>query len=511
VLFVMRSTVYVRNFESTLRLLAERGHQVQVVAEPHQQLDATNLIGRLCSEYAGITYRPPPESRAHAEAQLGLELRRGLDYLRYLEREYQDAPKLRRRAEHKAPAYVVSPGVRRLTANGTGRDVFAALLRAGNRAVDVDPDIEAFVRDARPDLVLVTPLVEPGSPQSDYLRAARAVGARTGLCVYSWDNLTNKGLIHDRLDVVTVWNQAMKDEAVRLHGVPADRVVITGAPAYDHWFTWTRARSRESFCREIGLDPSKPYVLYLCSSKFIAPNERPFIRRWISELRLARPELCEIGILVRPHPQNPEAWRNVPVDDLVTATGRVAVWPGAGANPVDAESRAGYFESIYHAAAVVGVNTSAQIESAIIGRGVFTLLTPEFADTQEGTLHFRHLREVNGGLLTVAGDMQEHAAQLAAALRDPAASAQRCQRFVGAFVRPFGRDIVAASRLVDALEAVAARGPAAPVRGPWWRPFARPLLKRAAQAIAAAEQAAPRRRRPTYNKPQAPPAQVTER
>ena len=38
ILFFMRSTVYVRNFESTLRLLAERGHQVHVAAEPHDGL-----------------------------------------------------------------------------------------------------------------------------------------------------------------------------------------------------------------------------------------------------------------------------------------------------------------------------------------------------------------------------------------------------------------------------------------------------------------------------------------
>jgi len=50
VLFFMRSTVYVRNFESTLRLLAQRGHQVNVVADTHQVMDPTNLMGRLCRE-----------------------------------------------------------------------------------------------------------------------------------------------------------------------------------------------------------------------------------------------------------------------------------------------------------------------------------------------------------------------------------------------------------------------------------------------------------------------------
>ena len=42
------------------------------------------------------------------------------------------------------------------------------------------------------------------------------------------------------------------------------------------------------------------------------------------------------------------------------------------------------------------------IESAILGKGVFTLLDPEFAGTQEGTLHFHYLLEENGGFLHVA-------------------------------------------------------------------------------------------------------------
>ena len=80
----MRSTVYVRNFESTLRLLAERGHQVHVAAHPRHDLDPTDLIGRLCATYPGITHGAPPLPLDTPWARRGYELRRGLDYLRYL-------------------------------------------------------------------------------------------------------------------------------------------------------------------------------------------------------------------------------------------------------------------------------------------------------------------------------------------------------------------------------------------------------------------------------------------
>ena len=51
-----------------------------------------------------------------------------------------------------------------------------------------------------------------------------------------------------------------------------------------------------------------------------------------------------------------------------------------GSNPIDPESRDDYFDSVYHAAAVVGLNTSALIELAIVDRPVYTVLLPEFHD-----------------------------------------------------------------------------------------------------------------------------------
>src|SRR4029453_15412487 len=113
------------------------------------------------------------------------------------------------------------------------------------RTVPRATGVVGFVGRHNPDLVLVTPLVEPGCPQAEYLRSARALGIRTGLCVYSWDNLTNKGLIQDPPEGVPFWNPPMKEEAVRLHGVPAERVVVTGAAAYDHWFIWRPRATRE--------------------------------------------------------------------------------------------------------------------------------------------------------------------------------------------------------------------------------------------------------------------------
>ena len=54
---------------------------------------------------------------------------------------------------------------------------------------------------------------------------------------------------------------------------------------------------------EVGLDPAEPYLLYLCSSVFVAPEERPFVDRW---LRALRERLGGVGVIVRPHPKRGE-------------------------------------------------------------------------------------------------------------------------------------------------------------------------------------------------------------
>ncbi|HTI41927.1 MAG TPA: FkbM family methyltransferase [Vicinamibacterales bacterium] len=483
VLFVMRHSGYVRNFESTLRMLGERGHAVHLAFQgrtKYEQLDPTQIAQQLADRYPTFSYGQAP-LRIDGWGLLGREVRLGRDYLRYLGPEYRDAPKLRKRATADAPRWVIARSDGGLLGTAVGRAILSASLRAIDDTIPLDADIARFIEQARPDVLAVTPLVEPGSPQVEYVRSARALGIPTALCVASWDNLTNKGLIHGPLDLVAVWNDAMKDEAVRFHGIPADRVVVTGAAAFDHWFDWRPSSTREAFCARVGLRSDRPYLLYLCSSRFIAPDEVPFVHRWAEQIRASRGALRDAGILVRPHPQNADQWRGIDMSGLQNLT----IWPRAGSAPVDIESRSEYFDSMHHSAAVVGLNTTAEIESAIVGRPVFTVLSPEFRDTQEGTLHFRHLRDVNGGLVHVARDFAEHVAQLERALQSSTDEADRCRRFVQAFVRPHGVDVAATSRLADALEALAAKRGAVGWHAPLWAPLVRAGLSRRAMTLAA--------------------------
>jgi hypothetical protein len=146
---------------------------------------------------------------------------------------------------------------------------------------------------------------------------------------------------------------------------------------------------------------------------------------------------------VRPHPSRQAEWDGVDLSPL-----NAVVW---GGNPVDARSRDDYFDTLYYSAAVVGINTSAFIEAAILGRPVYTLVVPETADNQTGTVHFKYLLNAGGGLLEVARSFDEHVAQLDTSL---AVSRRDIKPFVREFVRPHGINVSATARFVDAVESM---------------------------------------------------------
>jgi hypothetical protein len=284
--------------------------------------------------------------------------------------------------------------------------------------------------------------------------------------------------VRDVPDRILVWNELQKQEAVELQRLPASRIRLTGAPAYDHWFDREPSRPREAFCAEVGLDPAKPIVLYVCSAQFVARNEVPFIRRWIAAVRAQGGVLSDAGLLIRPHPRNTDQWQGEPIDEP-----GVVVWPALGEEPIEEESRSHYFDSIHHSAAVVGINTSAQIEAAIVDRPVHTILAEEFRRTQLGTLHFPYLIADDFGHLFAAATLEEHAALLEGSLE--LSASDRNERFLLRFVRPFGLDVPATPKAVEELEAAAALPAPAPDRGPVAGPLVRlalaPLAARAAR------------------------------
>jgi hypothetical protein len=454
-LFVMQYPGYLRYFDSAVRALVERGHHVDIAFDsPHKQPEGLEALEGV----DGITWVGQTPRRADVWTVVGKAVRAAIDYLRYLHPKFAEAHYLRARMRDVLPPLLAFLGRwKTASADSTGRAI--APFLACERAIPSSPILEKFIRSHRPDAVLVSPLVTDRSTQVDLVKSAQALGVPVGLCVASWDHLTTKGLMRVQPDLVSVWNQHQLAEAVEFHGASREHIVVTGAQPFDRWFE-RQPTDRAAFCRKVGLDPARPFVLFVGSTASISAPEAEvaFVRRWIEALRRV-PALSRVGVLVRPHPYNAEHWRDV---DL-TSVPDVEVYPRS-ANPVNEADRQDYFDSLFHSEAVVGVNTTAMIEAAIVGRTVLAVLADEFQDTQGGTLHFRYLLSENGGFLRVAKNLTEHAAQLAETLTDPAVGREACARFVGTFIRPHGIDVEATPVLASVLERLASSGPRPIVR-----------------------------------------------
>jgi hypothetical protein len=450
ILFQLPYPGYLRIYGSLLRELSDRGHTVLLAYDLAGKRRDTGA--EAFERLPGVTARDPLPWSPRGVGAIARRLRPTIDYLRYLDPRFTGAPYLRERMEKYVPRLAVR------LARGRAGPALARLavpaLRAADRALPPNPATVAALRDERPDVVVVSPLIARGPSgvrQEDTVKASRKLRVPVAAAITSWDHLTTKGLLKTMPDRVLLWNDVQRQEATALHGVPADRIVLTGAQLFDQWFDRSATASREELMRPLGLDPAQPYVLYVGSSPNITEPEREerFVRDWIAALR--RGGFDDLGVLVRPHPGNSEHWSTV---DLSDAGGAVA--PRRRPQiPMTEADEALYFDSIHHAAAVVGINTSAIVESLIQRRPVLTIRAPEFRHTQEGTLHFHYLLPAGGGCVRAAAGFQEHLAHLREALEAPEGAAREIDSFVRAFVRPHGLDRPATPVLADAIEALA--------------------------------------------------------
>jgi hypothetical protein len=480
-LFVMDSPEYLRFFDSVVEELAKRGHLVIIGVNGDSGKKPVGLEG-LQSSLDRVTVLgvvPQPSGRWYGVAR---GLRGTMDFVRFLHPRFAAAPALRARMRRKAlpAAYAWIDGIPRVSP-GT---VHAAerVLGAMEQAIPVSEPIERFLKTEAPDVLIVSPLVAAASDQVDWIKAARATGTRSVVSIASWDNLTNKGLMRIEPDLVMVWNEAQKQEACEYHHMPAEKVAVTGAQLFDRWFARRITRERDVFCNRAGLRDAGPFLLFTGSSSFISNSdaEVAFVRRWVEALRASTdPGLRDVNILIRPHPYNCHRWASDPLADLAG----VSVFPRTGYSPVDPDNRDDFFDTLSHCAAVVGINTSAMIEAAIVGRPVFSILAAEFAGTQEGTVHFHHLLPEHGGFVRLAPTLHDHIAQLTAWRHDPAAAERDAERFIASFIRPHGVDRPATPLFADVIERLGALPAPRPRRAPAWTLALRPLLLAAAVPV----------------------------
>lgn len=463
VLIALSSGGFFRHFDTVVAALSERGHEVKVVTRyvSKTETDDERAFGQAMldtvADLPGASYDLGMEVRADRWT-LPINLVRGaLDYALYFRPEHnsaQLAQRLAPRCPAPARALVHTRAGRRLVAS----DRFWQAARRAQLRFPPAPGIARQVADFAPDVVVGCPFVYTFCNDVEYLRAAAHQRIITVGAVASWDNLTTKGAAHLLPDRVLVWNRPLAEEAQLLHAIPGQRIEVTGAAKFDAYFELERASTREDFAARAGIDPRRPYLLWVGSSPQIAGDESGFVRD-LARTLAAAPATRGLQLVVRPHPLN-DCFDGFAEPD-------VAVFPPAATRPDLEGPRQDYFDTLTHAAAVVGVNTTAFLEAAVTDRPCLSVVSDRHRHGQVERGHFHHL--LDGGFIETSPDVAGTSAILGRILAgdDPRREARR--RFVAAFVRPGGMERRAGEVVAEAIERaarglpVAATAPSAPV------------------------------------------------
>jgi hypothetical protein len=440
---------YLRNITTALDALAGHGHELVFAMSERKAF--TRRVPSSLQGYAGISSTVYPARRDDG-LEGGQRLVRALrDAARYERPGLRDAHANRARAYRKLQDALTREGVPlqvdppERTFHEADLEAFDTVLATVDRLIPPSAPMLEFLRAEQFDVAVGITRINFGYNEAGLVRAAQAGGIPVGMIVWSWDNLSSKGLVHEPPDSLFVWNELQAQEAVEMHGLDRATVEVTGAPRFDRFFALRPTATRAELLAADGLDPDRRTILYLGSSGFVTKSEPEFVDEWVRALRASgEPSLRNANVLVRAHPgaSDEPAWTAwTPADATVAA-------PVSHARPQQ------LFDQLFVADAVVALNTSAELEAAIVGRPVLTVKVGDRAPGQEGTSHFTYLLAGHGGFVETAGSLGQHLPQLVRALEeDPHADAR--SRFVESFLRPHGVDRPAGPVLADAIERLA--------------------------------------------------------
>jgi len=135
---------------------------------------------------------------------------------------------------------------------------------------------------------------------------------------FSWDNLIGfKAARLRKPDYLFVWNEIIRDAAVKIHRISSHRIFVTGSMRFDRYFDSSyELPSREEFLSSKGLDPAKQTLLFATVGTSYESTLIQILLNWRD-----RAKIPYVNFLIRPHPfDRPERYayfggqKNVCVD-----------------------------------------------------------------------------------------------------------------------------------------------------------------------------------------------------
>jgi hypothetical protein len=224
--------------------------------------------------------------------------------------------------------------------------------------------------------------------------------------ILSWDNLTSKLSLPIPPDAIGVPNAGIKADLLRFNPVKEENAFITGYPQYDAYFNKTvKIISREEYCRQNRLNPSKKIILYAMAGSKNMPHDFHII----SKLREAilRGEIPNSQILISPYPKySLQQYIEQKLDDNENVIfGDPIVSNIGGKWEMTEEDVAKLANLVYHSDVVITVGSTILIESAILQRPSINIAfdeeSPDYYLSPVRFLDYEHIDRLNPYLFNV--------------------------------------------------------------------------------------------------------------
>lgn len=287
------------------------------------------------------------------------------------------------------------------------------------------PEAADRIRHERPDVVVTTGPHRFEEPA--VIAEAKKQGIPTLAFITSWDNISTKHRMVFGYDGYLVWSEQMKRELLQFY--PASRhvpIYVVGAPQFDVFYQPRFDRTRQEYCESQGLRPELPIILYALGS----PN---FVREHHGALfmaeRVARGDLGDVQLLVRPHPmfdngREAELLRGFGSRVRVQRTGKTGT--ALPSRSQDESQITEWVNTFRHADVLVNLSSTTAVDAAICDCPIVNLdFDPEpgqpnqmlVRDVNHSWTHYKPIAE-SGGLVLV-GSMEEMVGAVRAYLRQP--------------------------------------------------------------------------------------------
>lgn len=294
--------------------------------------------------------------------------------------------------------------------------------------------------------------------------------------VNSWDHATTKGPLPRGCDALVVGCDALRDELIRHHDVPAERIHLLGSTYYDSFQNPALHQSREEFFRPWGIPVENKLIAFFTNTNTIKDHEPGVARRLI---RLARDNAWgqPVTLFLRLHPhdllfQELSALHDPP--HVVVTRGNTFGHLGQDSKGSSSDT-ANYVNLLRHADVVLNTGSTVSLDGLVFDKPVICLgfdgdMQPPPSDRVEVRYQWEHLSGLlDTGAVNLVRSYEALEQGVTQAFQGKGAPPEAIQRARERYLEPL--DDKASARLFQLVADMAAQ------RGPRQRP--NPSLARA--------------------------------